>query len=105
MLRRVGWQPAAVSDLAEAVAYLERVRSGFGALLTGEIQDVIDRIRGNPELYQHIDGTNDARRAVVHRFDYAVVYRVHADFVEVLGVLHSRMSPSRTVNRVASDSH
>ena len=52
---------------------------------------MLDRIDRTPELYSVV--YQDIRRSFTHRFLYAVYYRVAANDVVVLGILHTRRDP------------
>ena len=49
------------------------------------------RIGENPDLYAEVDP--DIRRAVLPRFPYSIFYRVRADVIEILAILHHRRDP------------
>lgn len=51
----------------------------------------------NPEMYE--TAYRDCRRAVLRRVDYVLAYRVFADRIEVLGLLHCRLDPTIAAKR------
>lgn len=85
--------PAAESDLRSAMAHYDEVRSGYGELFRLEIDRTLGLIRRWPSGYEQVSPT--LRRAVVHRFPYAVVYRVLPDQVRVVGVVPTRRDPAQ----------
>lgn len=70
--------------------------------LADRFADDLDRTVGfvtdNPEMYAQV--YRGLRRAVLKRFDYAVVYRLLYDGIVVLGVLHCKLDPSTMQTRM-----
>lgn len=89
--------PPAAEDTRCAVSWLEDVKNGLGHEFLEELAKLCYRLTQHPGMYQAVRG--EARRAVLPRFDYAVVYRVKGDTIEVIGVLHCRLSPARVTAR------
>ena len=65
----------------------------FGA----EVDSAVARIADNPLVYPRVRG--ETRRAVLHRFPYAVYFRVTAEDIIVLAI-HGRQDPSRWHKRL-----
>ncbi len=82
----------AEQEFDEAFDWYDAQKAGLGAEFAEEVQRVFDRIAANPLIHQTV--FSDIRRGVVRRFPYTVLYRVHADRVEILAVFHSRRDPS-----------
>jgi plasmid stabilization system protein ParE len=96
----VNFATAATDDAGTARRWLEQVRPGLASALMAELDRVVERIAENPELYQRFRG--ECRRAVLRKFDYAMVYRVLPDRIQVVAVLHCRLDPALAVDRVAT---
>lgn len=92
--------PPAAEDTRCAVCWLEDVRNGLGYEFLEQLAKLYYRVTEHPRMYQTMRG--EARRAVLPRFDYAVVYRVKGDLIEVIGVLHCRLSPAKVALRSES---
>ncbi len=90
-------RPEAETDVVTARAWYERQRSGLGAAFLLCIEEVLDRIDRTPELYPVV--YQDVRRTFTRRFPYAVYYRVAANDVVVLGILHTRRDPQEWQSR------
>ncbi len=89
----VQYHPLTASDLNSAVSYYDRQRPGLGAEFRVEVYAVIDRVRSNPFQFPVVE--RDIRRGFVHRFPYAVLFRVGNDeTVRVLVIRHHRRRPS-----------
>jgi toxin ParE1/3/4 len=78
-------RPEATKDAAEAIGYFDALRPGLGQAFLIQVQDVLLRISGMPELHGIV--WRDVRAARLRRFTYVVYYRVHEDRLEVLAVV------------------
>ncbi|WP_145279123.1 type II toxin-antitoxin system RelE/ParE family toxin [Tautonia plasticadhaerens] len=63
-----------------------------------EIQTTIDRIARQPESGHQI--SRNARRCLVRRFPYGVVYQVHLDHVLVVSITHLHRDPDHWKDRI-----
>lgn len=87
-MKPVDFAEAAELDVAEAKSKYRSIRPDLGDSFVAEIQSLCDRISVNPEMYQPFDA--DCRRGHLHRFQYAVAYRVLADSIQIVSVLPHR---------------
>ncbi|MBI2817113.1 MAG: type II toxin-antitoxin system RelE/ParE family toxin [Acidobacteria bacterium] len=90
-------RPAAAADIEEAFGWYEHQRSGLGDEFLAAVQSKIDEIVRKPLTYPVIH--RDTRRALLHRFPYAVFYRVYDEAVIVVGCMHGRRDPMRWKSR------
>lgn len=95
--RALRFSSEAGHDVVTIRAWLEDVRPGLGEEFLDELDRLADGIRENAALYQRFRG--ECRRAVFRNLDYALVYRVLPDCVEVVGVLHCRLNPMMALAR------
>jgi plasmid stabilization system protein ParE len=84
-------RPDAEADLAEAKRWYEERREGLGADFVLCVEEALEKVRRNPEVYPII--YKNVRRATVRRFPYGVFYRVVVRQIIVLGVFHGRRDP------------
>ena len=91
-------RPEAEADVVTARAWYERQREGLGAAFLLCVEEVLDHIARTPELYPVV--YQEVRRAFTRRFPYAVYYRLTANDVVVLGILHTRRDPQAWQSRV-----
>jgi toxin ParE1/3/4 len=87
----------AEADLADARKWYEQQRAGLGDEFILCVDAAFERIRRMPEVHPIL--YKDARRALVRRFPYGVFYRVEADYISVLAVMHNRRDPRRWQSR------
>jgi hypothetical protein len=78
-------RPEATKDTAEAIVYFDALRPGLGQAFLIQVQDVLLRISGIPEIHGIV--WRNVRAARLRRFTYVVYYRVHEDRLEVLAVV------------------
>src|SRR3989442_886364 len=79
-------------EMDESIAWYENQRAKLGVEFAVEIDETLQRISRAPELYPRIRG--EIRRALVHRFPYAVHYITEHDRIVVLAVFHVKRDPS-----------
>ena len=84
-------QPEAEADLNEAFRWYEARREGLGQEFLGEVSLTLARITERPLRYTLV--YREARRALLRRFPYVVLYVAREERVFVLAVLHQRRNP------------
>jgi toxin ParE1/3/4 len=72
-------------------------QAGLGAKFTAHVREALNRIGRTPELHAILH--RDIRRAKVKKFPYNLYFRVQAERVEVIAVLHGRRDPSTWKSR------
>lgn len=91
-------EPEAEGDISEAYAWYEGRSTGLGEdfllCLQATFEAIAERPRSFPIVYQH------ARRALVRRFPYLVLFVEHADVLIVMGVIHAARHPRLGRQRV-----
>lgn len=83
---------AARTEYDEAADWYEARRAGLGAAFTGAVQDVLDRIAAQPDLYPEV--YQDVREALVPGYPYCVYYREDSGRIIVLSVFHTARDPA-----------
>jgi plasmid stabilization system protein ParE len=85
-------RPEASDDVLSARDWYDRQRPGLGDAFFAQLSVVLDDIAAMPALYAIV--WQDIRTCRLRRFPYVVYYRVLADRIEVLAVLHGRQDSS-----------
>ena len=88
---RVRFRLEAAQDVEGARAWYDQQQSGLGDAFAASLEDVIQLIVEFPEAFPEIAISH--RRALLHRFPYAVYYRLEAEVIDVLACLHTLRSP------------
>ncbi|MEO8336317.1 MAG: type II toxin-antitoxin system RelE/ParE family toxin [bacterium] len=91
MTPRFVFRRAAREELLEARNWYDAQRLGLGEEFARSIDGAIGRIGVHPLAYP--DVRRGVRRAVLLDFPYAIYYRPHADWIELLAVFHHRRDP------------
>lgn len=90
--------PQAQADISRIIAYLDAERPGLGSIFLDEIRKTHDRILDHPESYQRFRAK--ARRAVIRRFRYSMIYRIRGNVIEIIAVLHQKRHPRAAQSRL-----
>jgi toxin ParE1/3/4 len=90
-------RPEATQDLQDARDWYEQQSTGLGAVFATRAATALDAVGQSPELYGVV--WQDVRAAPIRRHPYIVYYRMLADRVEVLAVLHARRDPAAWQSR------
>lgn len=85
---RVVWRESALDDLDQIVVYIAQRDFDAAVRLQNLIESSAERLAEHPYMYRPVREIG-TREAVVHP-NYILVYRVDADTVEVVNVLHTR---------------
>ena len=97
-MRRLVLRPEAEAELEEAVDWYEARGKGLGADLLRSVDAVVAAIQRNPEMYPVVRQT--ARRAVLRRFPYFLIYTVSNDEIVIFACMHGRRNPPRWQERL-----
>ena len=102
MTRRVRIESAAREELAAAVQWYEEQRPGLGGAFLDSVHDAIARILETPGIALCVPGCPaalPARRVLVKRFPYAVVFMDSGEELRVIAVAHLKRRPGYWVSR------
>jgi toxin ParE1/3/4 len=82
------WRARALSDLETIISFIAERNLAAAEGLLAAIEVCTERLPEHPFLYRpgRVDGT---REAVVHP-NYIVIYKVGADEVEIVNIVHAR---------------
>lgn len=91
-------RPAALEELTEAWGWYEQKREGLGDEFRACVDVGIAAIGRSPLGCAKIRG--DARRKLIRRFPYALIYLAEPEHVEVVAVFHTSRDPVEWQERV-----
>lgn len=86
-MKHLHWRPLALADRASIMEHIAQDNPVAAIELDEEFEAKGERARKNPTLYK--PGRVKGTREIVVRPNYVMVYRVAADAVEMLRVLHA----------------
>ncbi len=90
-------QPQADLDVAAVFDWYEKEQAGLGREFLDELRATYDRVVDGPLKYQPL--RSGIRRALAHRFPYAVYFAVEGEVIVVLAVLHVSRDPAEWQRR------
>ena len=82
----------AKADIRSAARWYEAQRPGLGRDFVAEVDATLNRVAEYPFQCQVLH--REARRAIVHRFPYAVFYRIEGNNIVAFCVSHLHRDPT-----------
>ncbi|MBI4746328.1 MAG: type II toxin-antitoxin system RelE/ParE family toxin [Deltaproteobacteria bacterium] len=93
-------RPEAEDDLKEVFVWYENNRTGLGHDFLLQVDAGINFIRRNPEI--HPVEYRGARKHLIKRFPYKIIYFIEGRKIVVIAVLHGKRSPNLLKKRLDS---
>lgn len=91
MTRKLVLRPDAEAEITEAVIWYNDRSASVRDNFLDEVDAALERIRRNPDQYQRVYG--QARRAMLGRFPYALIYIVSENESTVVACFHGSRNP------------
>lgn len=91
-------RPEAEEDLKEAFSWYEDNRTGLGYDFLLQVDAGINFIRRNPDI--HPVEYKGARKHLIKRFPYKIIYLIENEKIIVLAVIHGKRSPDLMKKRM-----
>jgi len=95
---RIRFHPEADAEFQEAIRWYGRQRMGLDAEFVLCVEEVLERIGRWPEMFPVVH--RHARRAIVRRFPFVIIFEIGHEEIRVLSVFHSRRDPAQWRSRV-----
>ena len=89
----------AEQEFVEAVEYYNDQCPGLGYEFAAEVVKALERIRSFPDAWPAF--STRARRCLVSRFPYGVIYQIRGSDVLVVGIMHLKRDPKPWQDRLA----
>ncbi len=96
-MKRLLVRPEAEADIEETYHWYENQRNGLGSNFLLCIEEGLEKIRKNPEMYPVLH--RDVRRLLIRRFPYGIFYTAQHDVTTILAVFHGRRDPKELKSR------
>jgi toxin ParE1/3/4 len=90
--------PEAEQELREAAKWYEDRSPGLGAAFLQVVEVVLAAIPENPLRFPVV--CQSVRRALLNRFPYGVFFRVRANQISVIAIMHLSRNPERWQRRL-----
>lgn len=97
-MNQIRIRPAAEADIDEACAWYAERNSSLGDAFMQCLDEAFSQLRRNPHAWQVV--YKDARRALVKKFPYSIIFRIRGERVMVLAVAHASRDPKRWQTRL-----
>lgn len=91
--------PQAAFELHDAAACYNATRPGLGRTFIQQVDHTLLRIATYPEIAPVV--ARQFRRALIHHFPFAVVYRISGHHVQVIGIVPTQADPQRLLARLS----
>lgn len=88
----------AAEEMIEASQFYELRSIGLGVDFLDDVQKVVDTLRAQPLLGEHIEG--GLRNAVLHRFPFTIIYSPEPEEILIVAVAHQRRRPGYWEGRI-----
>lgn len=96
-MKRLVYRPDAATDIEEAFRWYEGQRAGLGAEFLLALTQAEAAVLASPLAFGVL--RRDARRYLMRRFPYQLLYRVLGDDIVVVACFHARRSPRALTRR------
>lgn len=97
------FHPDADTEMLDAAVWYESQQCDLGKRFLVSVQDALNRIELNPELYAFVDG--DVRRCLTKTFPFGVLFRVKTDYIVIMAVMHLHRDPDCWKDRIFEQSN
>ena len=87
----VRFHPDAEAEMLDAAVWYETQQEGLGKRFLTVIQDSLNKIEIQPEVYPVVEG--DVRRRLTKTFPYGVLFRIKPDCIAVMAIMHLYRDP------------
>lgn len=84
-------------ELNEAARYYDLEDPGLGSSFLGEVGRCLQSIEDHPEAGMILRGS--VRRRLLHRFPYALLYKIKPSGIRILAVMNLKRRPTYWVGR------
>ncbi len=96
-MKTVRFLRPAEQEMVDAARYYELQAPGLGDDFLDKVAAAVQDIGGHPERWPVV--RSDVRRRLIHRFPYALLYRVDTEEVVVQATMHLHRHPDYWINR------
>ena len=96
-MKPIRFHPEAESEVIDAAVWYEAQQTTLGKRFITSVQDALNRIELNPELYPSVE--SDVRRCLTSTFPFGVLFCVRLDMLQIMAVMHLSRHPDYWKNR------
>ncbi len=92
------WDEEALSEADAAAVFYQQKQPGLGQRFLDNLEDAASKIAHRPYLYRQIEA--NIRKCKLPHFPYGVIYRIQADTIQIIAVMHLRQNPGYWKHRI-----
>ncbi|CAG0963232.1 hypothetical protein GPROT1_00973 [Gammaproteobacteria bacterium] len=92
------WDEEALSEADAAAVFYQQKQPGLGQRFLDNLEDAVSRIAHHPYIYRKIEA--NIRKCKLPHFPYGVIYRMQADTIQIIAVMHLRQEPGYWKHRI-----
>ncbi len=96
-MKEVRFLRPAELEMLDAAQYYEQQATGLGRDFLDKIDSAVQDIRENPERWPIVQ--KHIRRRLIHRFPYALLYRIDGEVIVIQATMHLHRRPDYWVGR------
>jgi len=96
-MKTVKFHPDAEAEMIEAAAYYEAQQPDLGRRFLASVQDAINRILFNSNLYPVVE--LDVQRCLTKTFPFGVLFREMPSKIVIMAIMHLHRDPDYWKNR------
>ena len=101
MAYEVTTHPEALEELDQALEWLAKGSNWTPVRLLSEYDSHVAQIKQRPESFRFAH--QGYRRLNLHRFPYAIIYRLRASDIYIIAVMHQKRHPDYWKHRIEDD--
>jgi len=90
-MKVVRFHSDAESEMVAAAAYYEAQQPDLGRRFLTAVQDAVNRVAVNPNLFPSVD--LDVRRCLTKTFPFGILFRDRPDAIVIMAVMHLHRDP------------
>lgn len=94
----VFWYEEALFEADTAAKFYQQRQVGLGKRFLDNLAKAVSGIARHPYLYRQRE--SNIRKCKLPHFPYGVVYRIEADTIQIIAVMHLRQEPGYWKHRI-----
>jgi plasmid stabilization system protein ParE len=92
-MSRIEIRPQAEREIADAADWYEQRSPGLGTAFIQSVGEALTKIAEQPLAFSPVG--RGARRFVIHRYPFAIIYRAESGSIVAYSCFHGRRDPRR----------
>lgn len=94
----ISWHQDAKDEADLAAAFYKEQQSGLEQRFLDNLEEALHRVQRQPLLYRTI--SPEIRKCKIKQFPLAIIFRLKADCIEIIAIMHVRRNPGYWATRI-----